>query len=65
MRLRAAAFYADAGNQLRDEKKWAEDQRKYQSDMEGKQKELEEAKQKLVDLQEEGRKAGVPLGKLE
>lgn len=61
-KLRAATFYADAGNRLRDEKKYAEDDRKYQADVADKQKALDEARKKLDDLKEAARKAGMPPG---
>ena len=59
-RMRGAVYYADAGTRLRDEKKFAEDDRKYQADITDKQKALEAAKQKLDDLRDQGRKAGMP-----
>ena len=59
-KLRAATFYADAGNRLRDEKKYAEDDRKYQADIADKQKALDDARKKLDDLKEAARKAGMP-----
>jgi hypothetical protein len=59
-RLRAAAFYADAGTQLRDSAKFAEDSRKEQADIDAKKQALTEAQQKLEDLQEAARKAGSP-----
>jgi len=58
-RLRAAAFYGDAGTQLRDQAKFAEDSRKEQADIDAKKQALNEARQKLEDLQEAARKAGV------
>jgi hypothetical protein len=57
-RLRAAAFYGDAGTQLRDQAKFAEDSRKEQADIDAKKQALSEAQQKLTDLQEAARKAG-------
>ena len=51
--VRVATYYADAGNQLRDSKKWFED------DHAAKQKGLADARQKLDDLQENARKAGM------
>ena len=57
-RLRAAAFYADAGVQLRDQAKYAEDSRKEQEQIDTKKKALDQAQQKLEDLQEQARKAG-------
>jgi hypothetical protein len=57
-RLRAAAFYGDAGTQLRDQAKFAEDSRKEQAEIDAKKQALAEAQQKLEDLQEAARKAG-------
>jgi hypothetical protein len=59
-RLRAAAFYADAGNRLRNEADWDKEDADYKQKMADQQKALDEAKQKLNDLQEEARKSGVP-----
>ena len=59
-KLRVAIFYSDAGNRLRDEKKYAEDDRKYQADLASKQQALGAARGKLDDLREQARKAGMP-----
>jgi hypothetical protein len=59
-RLRAAAFYADAGNRMRDSKDWDKEDTQYKQQIADKQKAVDEAKQKLEDLQENARKAGVP-----
>lgn len=59
-RLRAAAYYADAGTMLRDQGKFAEDSRKLQAEIDAKSQALADAKQKLEDLQEQARKSGVP-----
>jgi hypothetical protein len=59
-RQRIALYYADAGNQLRDSKAWAEEQRKYDGNITAKQQELSEARQRLEDMKEEARKAGMP-----
>jgi hypothetical protein len=59
-RLRAAAFYGDAGTMLRDQAKFAEDSRKEQAEIDGKKQALDTAQQKLADLQEQSRKAGLP-----
>jgi hypothetical protein len=59
-RLRAAAFYADAGTQLRDQTKFAEDSRKEQAEIESKKQALDAAQQKLADLEEMARKAALP-----
>jgi len=58
--LRAAAFYADAGNRLRNQAAWDVEDAKYKQQIADKQKQLDDAKQKLDDLQEGARKAGVP-----
>ena len=58
-RLRAAAFYSDAGNRLRNAAQWDKDDASYKTDMESKQKALDEAKAQLSDLQEQARKSGV------
>ena len=44
---------------------YADDVRKNQDDMDAKQKALADAKQKLDDMQEEARKAGVPASSRE
>jgi len=59
-RLRAAAYYADAGNALRNQADWAKQDREYRAQLEAKQKKLDEAKQKLESMQEEARRAGMP-----
>ncbi len=64
-RLRAAAFYADAGNRLRDSKDWDKEDAQYKQQIADKQKIVDDAKQKLEDLQEEARKAGAPTSSRE
>lgn len=59
-RLRAAAFYADAGNRLRNAGSWDKEDTQYKDQIADRQKKLEEAKKQLEDLQEQARKAGVP-----
>jgi hypothetical protein len=59
-RLRAAAFYGDAGVRLRSSAEWDKENAQYQQQIADKQKEVEAAKQKIDDLQEQARKAGVP-----
>jgi hypothetical protein len=59
-RLRAAAYYADAGTMLRDQAKFAEDSRKQQAEVDAKKQALETGQQRLAELQEEARKAGLP-----
>ncbi|HZQ67424.1 MAG TPA: hypothetical protein VFA68_02800 [Terriglobales bacterium] len=59
-KLRAAAFYADAGNRLRNAGSWDKEDAQYKQQIADKQKALDQAKQGLDDLQEKARKAGVP-----
>jgi hypothetical protein len=59
-RLRAAAFYADAGDRLRNQASWDKEDADYKQKIADQQKLLDEAKQKLSNLQEEARKSGVP-----
>src|SRR5579863_6144648 len=58
--LRAAAMYADTGNRLRNEAQWDKQDAEYKQKIADKQKAVDDAKQKLSDMQEEARKAGVP-----
>ena len=58
--LRAAAMYADVGNRLRNSGQWDKQEAEYKQKIADKQKAVDDAKQKLVDMQEEARKAGVP-----
>lgn len=58
--IRAAAMYADAGNRLRNSGDWDKQDAQYKQQIADKQKAVDDAKQKLEDLQEEARKAGVP-----
>ncbi len=58
--IRAAAMYADAGNRMRNSADWDKQDAQYKQQIADKQKALDDAKQKLEDLQEDARKAGVP-----
>ncbi|MFZ0735209.1 MAG: hypothetical protein WAM79_23025 [Candidatus Sulfotelmatobacter sp.] len=58
--LRAAAMYGDVGNRLRNETGWDKQDAQYKQQIADKQKAMDDAKQKLDDLQEQARKAGVP-----
>jgi hypothetical protein len=58
-KLRQAVFYADAGTRVRDERMWFDQERKYQADLSTKQKALAAERNKLDDLKEGARKAGV------
>lgn len=61
MSLRQAYYYGDAGTQLRNGQKFAEESKKSQDDLQAKQQHLAETKQKLENLREQARKAGVRL----
>jgi len=63
--LRAAAMYADAGNRLRNQLPWDKEDADYKQKIADKQKAVDDAKQKLTDMQEEARKAGVPSGMID
>jgi hypothetical protein len=63
--LRAAEMYADAGNRLRNSGQWDKEDADYKQKIADKQKAVDDAKQKLVDMQEQGRKAGVPSSMIE
>lgn len=58
-RLRGAAFYADAGNRLRDSGQWDKDDARYKQQIADKQKALDAAKADLEAAQEAARKAGI------
>jgi hypothetical protein len=58
--IRAAAFYGDVGNRLRNSGTWDKQDADYKQQLADKQKAVEDAKQKLDDLDEDARKAGVP-----
>ena len=58
--LRAAAMYADVGNRLRNSTQWDKEEADYKQKIADKQKAVDDAKQKLDDMGEEARKAGVP-----
>lgn len=59
MALQTAQYYADAGTQLRNGKDWAERRKKFEDDIAEKKTALTAAKQKLDDIREEARKAGL------
>lgn len=59
-RLRAASYYADAGNRLRNEQQYAAADRQYQQDIQNKQNAINAAKAKLDGLREQARRLGVP-----
>ena len=53
-RLRAAAFYADAGNRLRGSGTWDKEDAQYKQQIAQKQKALDDAKKALDDLEGTG-----------
>jgi hypothetical protein len=59
-KLRAASFYGDAGERLRNETGWDKEDAEYKKKIADAQKALDDAKQKMGDMQEDARKAGVP-----
>jgi hypothetical protein len=58
--IRAAAMYGDVGNRLRNSADWDKQDAQYKQQIADKQKSLDDARQKLEDIQEDARKAGVP-----
>ena len=58
--IRAAAFYADAGDRLRNSATWDKQDTQYKQQIADKQKALDDAKQKLEEMREDARKAGIP-----
>ena len=56
--LRVAQLYWDAGNRLRDDKKWTDDEQKYKDTLAEKNEKLTAAREKLDHMQDEARKAG-------
>lgn len=59
-KLRAAEFYGDAGERLRNQASWDKEEAGYKENIADKQKALDEAKQALSNMQEDARRAGVP-----
>ena len=63
--LRAAAMYADVGNRMRNATQWDKEEADYKQKLADKQKAVEDGKQKLEDMKEEARKAGVPAAMID
>jgi len=59
-RLRQAAMYGDVGERLRNQAQWDKEDADYKQKIAEKQQALDDAKQKMNDMQENARKAGVP-----
>jgi hypothetical protein len=58
-RLRAAAYYQDAGTKLRNPAEWNKQQTQDINDAAEKQKSLDAARQQLEQMKEDARKAGI------
>jgi hypothetical protein len=58
--LRAAAMYADVGNRMRNATQWDKEEAEYKQKIADRHKAVDDAKQKLEDMKEDARKAGVP-----
>ena len=63
--LRAAAMYADVGNRMRNATQWDKEEADYKQKLADKQKAVEDGKQRLEDMKEEARKAGVPAAMID
>lgn len=59
-KLRAASFYGDAGERLRNQAGWDKEDADYKKKIADAQKALDDAKEKMSDMEEDARKAGVP-----
>jgi len=59
-RMRAASFYTDAGDRLRNQAAWDKEDADYKAKIADKQKLLDDARQQMSEMQEEARKSGVP-----
>jgi hypothetical protein len=60
-KLQVANYYADAGNSLRDGKKWAEQRDAKEKEINDKKQAVTNAKAKLDDLIEQARKADIKV----
>jgi hypothetical protein len=60
-KLRTTTYYSDAGNKLRDPKRFTDEQQKFNDDIDRKKKELDAAKAELEKIKEEARKAGLRI----
>jgi hypothetical protein len=60
-KLRATMYYSDAGNKLRDPKRFGDEQQKLNDDVDRKKKELDAAKAELEKIKEQARKAGLRI----
>jgi hypothetical protein len=60
-KLAQAAYYGDAGTQLRNQKSFSDDQSGHQKDTERLQKAIQDQQKKIEDFKEAARKDGVSL----
>jgi len=61
-KLRTAQYYADAGNRLRDERRFVDEERKTQQDIADKQKKIADATALIESLRNQARRAGIAPG---
>ncbi len=59
-RLTAGAVYGNPANRINNGEQWAKEDAAFRQQMDQKKKAIEDGKQKIDDLQEEARRAGVP-----
>jgi hypothetical protein len=64
-RIRNAEYYSDAGTMLRNSQAWTQQEMKMRADIAAKTQELQAARDKLGQMQETARKAGVPSSAIE
>lgn len=62
--IQTAQFYADAGNRLRDERKFAEEQKRIIADLQDKQRKITETQALIEQLRDQARRAGIPPGQI-
>lgn len=58
--IKTTEYYADAGTRLRDPRAFYEKSKQYSDDIAVKEKAVEAARQRIEDLKEEARRAGLP-----
>ncbi len=64
-RIRTAEYYSDPGVQLRNPQAWTQQEGNMRSEIAAKNQELQAARDKLGQMQEAARKAGVPSSSVE
>ena len=61
-KLRTAQYYADAGNRLRDERKFVEEENRNRTEMAEKQKKIADTSALIENLRSQARRAGIAPG---